>query len=427
MDLTRSNAEQLSRHNLIALTTDVTFFALGSAFIDANAVLPLLFQGLGASGTLIGFFSAVRMLGFNLPQVFIAGYAHRQPRKKPLLMQAATLTRLPLIIVPLLLMESVHGNTYRLAALWGISLILTIWGCGDGLGYVSWVEIVANSFTDTVRGRFFALTQILSGIITLLVGAIIVERTLKFIPFPSDFAILGALAAICFFVSLFGLYLVKEPPVHEDLVNEPVEPVALRALPALVRSNPVFLRLAAIQVLAGGGAMAAPFYVLYATRHFHLSDAWGGIYQAMHALGLITLMPLWTRLGERRGQNRAVAAIALGCCLSPLLAFTLGTTNPWLFGICFYFMGGTLDWGLWIVLNHYLLSHVSDSERPAYVSVFSLLNVPTALFPFLGGLLILHHHFLSIGSIPVLFPVTLLFTGAAFLLSMRLPTPALAS
>jgi hypothetical protein len=44
----------LVRWNFGVLLLDVTFFALGMAFTDTSAVLPLLLKDLGASGALIG-------------------------------------------------------------------------------------------------------------------------------------------------------------------------------------------------------------------------------------------------------------------------------------------------------------------------------------------------------------------------------------
>src|SRR5262245_15896415 len=58
------------RWNLGALTGDVAFFAIGMAFLEPTAVLPLLMSKLGASGLLIGAFAAVRFLVFSVVQVF---------------------------------------------------------------------------------------------------------------------------------------------------------------------------------------------------------------------------------------------------------------------------------------------------------------------------------------------------------------------
>src|SRR5579862_7513879 len=62
-------SDRMVRWNLAALMLDVTFFSLGMAFLDQNAVLPLLLERLGASGPFIGAFAAVRFLVFSVFQV----------------------------------------------------------------------------------------------------------------------------------------------------------------------------------------------------------------------------------------------------------------------------------------------------------------------------------------------------------------------
>ena len=71
------------RWNFSALVVDVSFFAIGMAFLEPTAVLPLLMHKLGASGLLIGAFAALRHLAFSLVQVFVAYATYDQPRQKP--------------------------------------------------------------------------------------------------------------------------------------------------------------------------------------------------------------------------------------------------------------------------------------------------------------------------------------------------------
>src|SRR5579859_4487608 len=71
-----TSAHALVRWNLCALMLDVSFFSLGMAFFDQNAVLPLLLRRLGASGPLIGAFAAARFLVFSLFQMFVAYGLH---------------------------------------------------------------------------------------------------------------------------------------------------------------------------------------------------------------------------------------------------------------------------------------------------------------------------------------------------------------
>lgn len=417
------------RWNLAALMLDVTCFSLGMAFIDSSAVLPLLLERLGASGVVIGASAALRSLGLSGFQIFVAYALHGKKRQKPWLVFVATVTRLPLLAMPLFLLRADKSPTVRSIALWAIILILAVWALGDGLGYVPWMEIVARAFSRRIRGRFFASTQIVSGLGSIAIGLLVVRTTLhsRLIPFPLNYAILTGLAALLFQASLAGVVLIKEPgtSLKDDYdkdfrVQFPTLGRYFRRVPHLLRDNPIFVKLSMIQLFLGFGAAAAPFYVLYATHRFHVGDEWGGIYQAFQALGVVVLTPLWTYLSERKSPASAVRALAFAVMLTPLAALSIGSLSPWLFGVVFFLMGGSLGWGLWIVTNHYLLSHVDKHERPVYVALINLLFAPSALFPYFGGMLIRHGSLLTVSTVPILFVITGAVVSVGFLLSLGL-------
>ena len=416
----------LVRWNFLALLLDVTFFSVGMAFIDSNAVLPLLMERLGASSPLIGAFAAVRFLAFSFFQVFVSQLTHGQTRQKPPLIWVATLTRLPLLLLPFLLWNANAGETARLVGLWATILILSVWALGDGLGYIPWMEIVARTFSDKTRGRFFATTQLLSGLSSIAIAALVVRGVLASsrLPFPHNYALLTGIAALMFQISLAGVLLIREPPPPATPpVPHPPLLMYFRRLPQLLRDNPVFARLAVVQLFVGFGATAAPFYVLYAASHFGLSDQWGGTYQVMQAIGVVALMPAWAWLSEKRGPAASIRGVAIACLLTPLIALTIGALNPWLFGLVFLLMGGSLGWGLWITFNHYLLAHVREGERSIFVALFNLLFAPSAIYPYLGGLLVQNRRFVTLGSLPALFVLTTGVILIGLLLALRLPPP----
>ena len=424
--VTERNGAQV-RWNLIALMLDVTFFSLGMAFTDPSAVLPLLLKRLGGSSLLIGGFVTLRYLAFNGLQIVVAWGTHGQPRQKPFLVLIAAVTRLPLLALPYYIYHAADSPAAQRSALFALVALLTLWALGDGLGYVPWMEIVARAFSGKVRGRFFATTQLLSGLISIAIAAVLVRGVLAspHFPYPHNYALLMLVAALMFQVSLIGVLFIREPPFPASAIQPHIPLVAyFRRLPGLVRNNPAFARLAGIQLLIGFGSASAPFYVLYALHRFHLADAWGGIYQTAQAVGVVSLMPIWTYLSEKRNPATAVRGLALGCLLTPVLAMTLGTLSPWLFALVFLLMGGTLGWGMWIVLNHYLLSHVAEDDRPVFIALINLLFVPSALYPSLGGLFILHDRFVTVAGIPALFLLTALVTSTGLILALRLPTPS---
>jgi Major Facilitator Superfamily len=421
----RTDARPYVRWNLTALMLDVTFYSIGMAFIDPTAIMPLLLSHLGASGTIIGAFAALKSLGFNGFQILTAFIMHGRTRQKPALALIATLTRLPLLLMPIVMIHASESSSARRFALYGIIAILVLWSLGDGLGYVPWMEIVARAFEPKTRGRFFATSQIVSGLSSILIGLFAVRGILQnpHIPFPRSYSLLCGLAAGMFMVSLSGVLLIKEPPAGIDSGHRPDRLSAkdyFRAIPGLLH-NSTFAKLTAVQLLLGFGSTSAQFYVLYAVSRFHLSDFWGGAYQAIQALGIVLLMPCWTFVSERRSSAAAIRAVGAAIVLTPLCALTVGRVGPLPFGIVFLLMGGSLGWGIWIVVNHYLLEHVSEQHRQAHVAAINLLYVPSAIFPYLGGMLVRGNNLLTFHGIPVVFLITTLVTSIGLLLSYSLP------
>ncbi len=414
------------RWNLRALTLDVSCFSVGMAFFDLNAVLPLLMERLGASGTIIGGFAALRFLFFSGLQIFMAYVVHGRKRQKNLMAGIAQITRTPLLLTPFILWHADRSIPDRHFALWGLVIVLSIWAIGDGLGYVPWMEIVARAFTSRTRGRFFAFTQLLSGALSIVIAAFVVRNILnsKHFPYPMNYAVLTGAMAVMMQLSSLGLWLVREPSIS-GMVFPPRADfrIFLSRLPGMVRKNSEFRYLAAIQLLVGFGSASAPFYVLFGTSHFHLQDSWGGTYQVMLAIGVVALMPAWAYLAEKHGPAHAVRGVAFVCLLTPVTAMSIGLLSPWLFALVFLLMGGSLGWGMWIATNNYLLIHTDEEERPLYVALLNFLYTPSAIYPFLGGILINRHQFLNFWGVPALFLITSVVVGMGCLLSLRLPDP----
>ena len=144
------------------------------------------------------------------------------------------------------------------------------------------------------------------------------------------------------------------------------------------------------------------------------------------ALSVVGMMPLWTYLSEKRGPASAVRGVALGCLLTPLLALTVGRISPSWYGLVFLTLGGSLGMGMWTVINHYLLSHADEAERPVLVGLLNLRSTPVALYPLLGGLLVSRNPQIGLlkwHDTPILFVLTALVVAIGFGCAMKLPEP----
>jgi len=419
------NPQQVKR-NLFALLLDVISYWVGAAFTDPMTVLLVLMHRLGATPTVLGLCIALRFAAQYGVQVFVAYIIHGKPRQKPFLVWAVGLSRLPMVALPFVIY---HADTPsgRTIALWVTIGVLALVGLGEGFGGVPWTEIVARAFPTKVRGRFFSAAQTSAGVLNILIAWQLVTRFLEY-PYPLNYTLLVGLSALMFQLSTLGLILIDEPTAPLSCQYETERPSLreyLSELPAMIRADKTFARLVVIQLFVNSGWAALPFYVTYATQKFHLADNWAGSYQLLQAISVALLMPLWAYLSEKHNPASAVRGVAFVCMVTPVIALTVGSFSPWHFGLVFLLTGGSLTaGGIWVVMQHFLLTHTPEGERPKYVALLNLLNLPSALFPLMGSALVVHaaagDKFIMIGRVPVLLVVTAITVSIGFALSLRL-------
>lgn len=428
MSLTTSELrdKQQSKKNFGALSVDVIFYWIGAAFTDPGTVLVLMLRNLGASAMLIGLTLALRLAAQYGLQIFVAYAMHGKKCQKPFLVKVAGICRLPLLCIPYFIWHASDSEFAKNTALWVVIGLLTILAVGEGLGGVPWTEIVARAFSERTRGRFLTGTLVVSGSLNILIALFIVRSLLALpqLPYPHNFAVLIGISALMFQISTIGILLIDEPPAPADLASHPPLPpmmTYLKRLPKMLHEDKTFARLISIQLLVYSGWAAFPFYANYAKHMFSLKDDWAGTYQMLQAISVALLMPVWGFLSEKRSPALAVRGVAFVCLLTPIAAITLGRINPWLFGSVFLLLGGSLTaGGMWVVTNHFLLSHTDEEERLIFIGMLNLLNLPIGLYVILGALLVRNDLFIEWNGIPLLPVIITLMTAAGFFLSLSL-------
>lgn len=419
------NPGQVKR-NLFALLLDVISYWVGAAFTDPMTVLLVLMHRLGATPTLLGLCIALRFAAQYGVQVFVAYALHGKPRQKPFLVWAVGLSRLPMVALPFFVYHA-DSSAGRSAALWVTIGVLALVGLGEGLGGVPWTEIVARAFSTKTRGRFLTAAQTSAGVLNILIAWLLVTHILAF-SYPFNYTLLIGLSALMFQLSTLGLILIDEPEMPLGSLTPEERPslaVYLAELPRMFRQDKTFSRLVIIQLFINAGWAALPFYATYAKQQFKLNDDWAGTFQLLQAISVALLMPIWAFLSERRNPAAAVRGVAFVCMITPIVAITIGRFSPWHFGLVFLLTGGSLTaGGIWVVIQHFLLTHSTEGERPKYVALLNLLNLPSALFPLLGSALV-HDRpegvtFVMVGNIPVLLVATAAMASIGFYLSLRL-------
>lgn len=377
------DAERNVRWNFAVNLVDISFIMLGLSMVSRETVIPLLVSTLTSSPVAIGLVPAVYTLGMYLPQLIGASVAERMPLKKPFVALVGGLgERLPYLLAGgavLLLATSLPA-----VALVLVVLLLGVSGASAGFATPAWFDMISKVIPVRRRGLFTGLGHGL-GALMGVAGAAVIGIVLARWPYPSNFALLFALAFAAMVISWVGLVLNREPA---SLEVRPAVPLAsyLRRLPSVLRADRNFARYIGATSVARGGTMAGGFFLVYGVERFGLGGAQVGALTGVLIGCQALLNPLWGVIGDRYGHKAVLVGGALALAAGALLA-GVAPGWPWLVA-AFVFLGAFLAADTTSLLT-IIPEFCADADRPTYIGLTNTLLAPvSALAPLLGGWLV---------------------------------------
>ena len=407
------------RRNFSALVGDYVGFALGMTLASTTTVLPYLVERLTDSEVAVGLVSSVSSGAWLLPQLLFANLLTNKRRKKPYILLGGGIGRPIYLLYAVALGLGLHQHpTLALLLLFGVQILFF---ATDALASVAWFDMVGKMMPENRRGRLFGSGQLIGGLLAIGAGGLIAALLSEDgPPFPQNFALILALADLCFLFSLFSLSLVIEP---EETVDER-RPVWRDYLPQLrdtLRQDRAFVRLILVRLLAGFDSLALGFYVLFATRELGLPPETLGLFTAAQTVGRILTSVGMGALAERAGSHRVIQ-LATGIGLTaPLMGLALllsdangDATTALVFAWVFVTMGITISSGM---LGHfnYALELAPAGQRPTYIGLLNTISGVLVVLPTIGGWI------LQATSFGVLFGLTAGVLVVAHALSLSLP------
>jgi len=285
-----------------------------------------------------------------------------------------------------------------------------------GVATIPFYDIWGKALPSTVRGRFFGHRQFWGGI--LAVGSGFIAKIILGsgrINFPENFSFLFFLAFVFMGISYFALGSVREPLNEVHKTSLPFKSFLQKAF-HILKSNNNYRNFLAVQILGGAGALALPFYVLYAKDILHIELKMVGIFLMAQMIGSVVSNILWAYLSDFTGNKRVVQISTLLGIVPPLIVLLTPHQFPRLFILLFMVIGFFVA-GRVIGKTNFLLDIAPPKERPSYISVNGTLNIPVMLFPLLGGIIVQHV------SYTFLFIVTTLLILIGLFLSFKLEEP----
>ncbi len=377
------SAEQKNfRFNYIVNILDGAFFGLGLGFASFSTIIPLFVSTLTSSAVLIGLVSAIHQLGWQLPQLLIAGHLARQTRYKPLTIKATIHERLPffgLAIIAFLIPD--------LTPTWALTitfLLLTWQGFGAGITANPWQNLINKVIPPHHLATFFgaqtaALNLFASG------SAIVAGLILEGISYPKNYSLTFLLCGITLLFSLLFISLNRESP-HPLPPAEVDRPSVWSQMMRILKTDRSFNWLLLSRILTQFGIAGAAFYAIYVTRQLGASESVAATQasvlmfsQVVFNLVLGWLADHWSRLGVM-----LIGGVAI--VISGLIAF-FAPTAGWFFLVMILLGIGYTS--TFPILMAILLQFGTPQDRPTYIGMANTLITPiTFLAPLLAGWLV---------------------------------------
>jgi len=390
----------------------------GEAFYNPDTVLPIFLDHFSKSKMLIGLSSTLigRLGGIMsvFPQLLVANRIENKTHKKPLLKFAITVRALSWGL--LAFTTYIFNNTYPNLTILFLFITLILHTFMGGIAAIPFYDIWGKSLPSNLRGRFFGYRQLWGGILAIGSG-LIVKNILgnNAIKFPYNFALLFFLAFIFLSISYIALGSVKEPTEKVYKKQLPFKDFLKKAF-LIIKKNSDYKKFIMVEILAGAGGLALPFYILYLKNILGISLGTIGILLSAQMLGSVLSNVLWAHLSDFVGNKKVIQISTFAGLMVPVVALMTQFKNELLYLLLFATIGFFIA-GRTIGKTNYLLDIAPSKDRPIYISLTGTLLFPVSLFPLIGGLIaqyISYNMLFIITGVPILL---------GFILSFNLEEP----
>lgn len=379
--------ERIYGRNYLFFLSDYVLFTIALQLIGPTTVVPDFVRKLTSSEILIGISSQMFDVGWLLPQLLIARQLVRVERKKWWFIVPNIPARLVMLIFAGVVVLLGPDRKAEMLALF--LLFYALAALGDGLVGVPWMDLIGSSLDNKRRARLFGHGTAIVGVAMLglsqVVRLVLGDRGPAF---PNNYALLFAISGLIFVATIPIGLMIHELPGGKAKSRVPTLRDYLPELGHVLRTDRPYRAMIVARVLATLYALAAPFYIGFATEQLGLSsDVAVSNLLLMQVLGSVSGALAYSWLGDKRSLMFIRAALLVGM-LQPILALIAAAAGPIpLYGA--FFASGIVSGMLGSSFLNWVIGYATPEQRPVYSGLF---NTMTALgfiiSPLIGGLLV---------------------------------------
>ncbi len=375
-------SQQLRKHlkfNIAVSMADAAFFGIGWGFGSFGTVIPLFFAQMTHSAILIGLIPAIHAVGWQIPQLFTAGWVSRMRKYKPAVLMMTIHERLPFLG---LILAAWMLPTFGAKVALPLAFMMLVWqGLGSGLTANPWQSMIAKIIPPESRGTFYGGQAAVANIL-ISFAAIGAGYLLDIINSPLDFMLCFMITSLALLISYFALAMTREP---EDTEKElpPENHQFWKSAGDILRRDKNFVWFLVFRVVYQFATMGFAFYIVYGLRAFNMDAVTAGYLTAALTISQTVANISMGWLGDRFGHRSMLIAGALAVALSSLAAWA-APSIAWLYLV--FVLSGLANVSFWTIGMAMTTQFGNESERPVYIGLANTLIAPaTILAPILGG------------------------------------------
>ncbi len=369
------------RRNMIANFIHGMLGMTGFRIIYAPTLLPAYLQLISGSAFIVGLGQALIQLGLLVSPIWSAASLEHRKRILPAAIRFGTLMRL-----------AVLGIAVAGFLMGGIALVLATLFCLAALGLfngmqrVAFQMVISKLIPTDRRGRLQGARNLMGGavaaVLSYAAGKYLIDANALGNGYATTFLFAFVLTSLGLMALQWGVVEPDAPAVREAVGMR----ARLRDIPALLEDRDYRWFMIA-QGCAMAGRIAAPFYILIATRTMPLDGTTVGLL-SLAFLGADTLSNLaWGVMGDRTGY-RATFIASLGFVLLGLGLLEFAASREMTIAAFAAFGIGGAGYGM--SAQTMVLEFGTREDLPMRIALSTMVEGGvSAIAPLVGGLLLL--------------------------------------
>lgn len=364
----RDIAEEACRvvpRNFALILVSGVLTQLGDLLSSPKTVLAWLLAYLQAPAFLIAFLVPIRESGSMVPQLVIASYVRRLPRRKRVWVAGSLLQCAAVVAM------GVTAATARGAlAGWLIMLWLVIFSLARGLNSVASKDVLGKTIPMKRRGRLTGLAASCSGLVAAAFGLTMLGRSAGTTS-PAFFGALLAAAGALWLVAAVTYARVEEYDGETGGgANALAE--AWRRLD-LLRTDRAFRRFVITRALLLCSALSAPYYAVLAQEQHGSGIGLLAAFIIANGAAASLSATIWGVMADASSRRVLIVAATLAAALG-IAVFVIATAVPvlraayWTYPVAFFVLGVAHS-GVRIGRKTYIVDMAGGNRRTDYVAV----------------------------------------------------------